>query len=186
MKRLMFDIETLSTFPDAAVIAIAVVIRDDENPSHLQARSWFIDLATTIGHRNPETMDWWAAQDPHVKNIVFAGNQVPREAIQELNGFLLSNGIHPDRTKDVRCYAAPASFDFPILTHQYQMLGLTPAWSWRTQRCLSSWKHELEDNLGIEIADVEPELRHHPVHDCLAQFKELDACFLELQRRRNQ
>lgn len=181
MKRVMIDIETLSTVPTAAVIAIGVVIREDENPKHRQARSWFIHRDCTLGHENEETLEWWSKQDPIVRNQVFGGNQLPREVIQEFNGFLQSNGVTPDRTEDIRCYASPAMFDFPILRHQYHLLGLTPAWSWRTERCLSTLKKEILDNFQIRIAEVEPEFKHHPVHDCLAQFEELDACFSELR-----
>jgi len=181
MLRMMLDIETLSTFPNAAVIAIGVVIRNDDNPTYLQARSWFIYRDLVIGHENPETIEWWNAQNPVVRNQVFGGNQLPREALEELNGFLRSNGIHPDAIENVRCYASPAMFDFPILRHQYQMLGMIPAWSWRTERCLSTLREEIQDHFSIRIKEVEPELKHHPVHDCLAQFKELDACFSELR-----
>lgn len=182
MKRAMFDLETLSTFPNAAMIAVAVVIRDDMNPQHKQARSWFIGRDFVIGHEDSSTLEWWNAQDPRVRNQVFGGNQPPREALQELNGFLRSNGINPEDGGDsYRCYASPAMFDFPILRHQYQMLGITPAWHWRSERCLSTMKKEIKDNLFIEIMDVEPELKHHPIHDCLAQFQELDCCLEELR-----
>ena len=184
MKRVMIDLETLSTFPNAAVIAIGVVIRNDENPKHQQARSWFIDRDFVIGHEDPTTLEWWNAQDPRVKNQVFGGNQLPKEALQELNGFLKSNGVTPERTDDVRCYASPAMFDFPILRHQYQQLGIVPAWNWRTERCLSTMVKEIRDHFNVEIPWVEPELKHHPIHDCLAQFQELDACFSELRQRR--
>ena len=185
MKRVMIDLETLSTFPNAAVIAIGVVIRDDSSLSHKQARSWFIDRDRVIGHEDQATIDWWNAQDPRVRNQVFGGHQHPHEVLVELNGFLRSNGITPERTDDVRCYASPAMFDFPILRHQYQQLEIIPAWSWRTERCLSTMMKEIKDHFGIEIRDVHPELKHHPVHDCLSQFRELDACFEELSLRNN-
>lgn len=184
MKRVMFDIETLSTFPNAAMIAVAVVIRDDSNPKHKQARSWFIDRDFVTGHEDQPTIDWWNSQDPRVKNQVFGGNQTPKEALQELNGFLQSNGINT-LVDNYRCYASPAMFDFPILRHQYQQLGLTPAWHWRSERCLSTLMKEIRDNFHVEIGEVEPELKHHPVHDCLAQFQELDACLEELRLRNN-
>jgi hypothetical protein len=180
----MFDIETLSTFPNAAMIAVAVVIREDSNPNHRQARSWFIDKDFVIGHQDPATLEWWNAQDPAVRNQVFGGNQLPREVLQEMNGFLRSNGFTPDDGGDsYRCYASPAMFDFPILRHQYQQLGIIPAWHWRSERCLSTIKKEIRDHFNIEIPNITPDLAHHPVHDCLAQFQELDACFSELSRR---
>jgi hypothetical protein len=180
----MFDIETLSTAPTAAVIAIAVVIRDDDFPQHKQARSWFIDRDFVIGHEDPETLAWWNDQDERVRNQVFGGNQLPREALQELNGFLHSHGFN-QHNQDVRCYAAPGMFDFPILKSQYQSLGIMPAWHWRTERCLETLRHELRDNFGLELPSIVPELKHHPVCDCLAQFDELDACLEELRLRNN-
>lgn len=184
MKRVMLDLETLSTFPNAAVIAIGVVIREDANPNHRQARSWFIDKDFVIGHQDHATQEWWNAQDPRVRNQVFGGNQLPKEALQELNGFLRSNDINPDDGGDgYRCYASPAMFDFPILRHQYQQLGLLPAWHWRSERCLSTIKKEIRDHFNVEIPDIVPDLAHHPVHDCLAQFEELDCCFSELSLR---
>lgn len=184
MKRAMFDLETLSTFPNAAVIAIAVVIRDDNNPRHKQARSWFIDRDFVVGHQDRETQVWWEMQDERVKSVVLRGNQLPRESLQELNGFLQSHGVN-QHNDDVRCYASPAMFDFPILRYQYQQLGIMPAWHWRSERCLSTLKKEIKDNFGVTIADVEPELKHHPVCDCIAQFEELDACLEELRLRNN-
>lgn len=182
MKRVMIDLETLSTFPNAAVIAIGVVIRED-GQTHKQARSWFIDRDFVIGHEDPATIEWWNAQDPRVKDQVFGGNQLPKEALQELNGFLRSNGINPEDGGDgYRCYASPAMFDFPILRHQYQMLGIPPAWHWRSERCLSTIKKEIRDHWNIEIPEVTPDLKHHPVHDCLSQFQELDLCFAELRQ----
>lgn len=185
MKRVMIDIETLSTFPNAAVIAVAVVIRADENPKHPQARAWFIDQDFVIGHQDSATLEWWASQAKAVRDLVFGGNQIPKEAFQEVNGFLQSNGITPHQYndhEDYRVYASPAMFDLPILRHTYQQLGLAPPWHWRAERCLSTMKKEILDNFSIEIADVTPELAHHPIHDCLAQFEELDLC---LQVMRN-
>lgn len=174
--RAMIDIETLSTFPNAAVIAIGVVIRRDATPKNIQARAWFIDRNFVIGHEDPGTLEWWSQQDLAVRSQVFGGNQIPREALQEVGAFLNSNGITPLNDENARVYASPAMFDLPILKYQYQQMGIAFPWHWRSERCLSTLKKEIHDNFGRQIADVEPELKHHPVHDCLAQFKELDAC----------
>jgi hypothetical protein len=163
MKQVMIDIETLSTVPTAAMIAVAAVIRDSSSV-HRQARAWFIDRNFVIGHIDPETIEWWHTQDQRVKDQVFGGNQIPREALQELNGFLRSNGITPENFDEYRCYASPAMFDFPILRHQYHVAGLVPAWSWRAERCLSTLKKEIKDNFQVEIVDIEPDLKHHPTH----------------------
>lgn len=181
--RVMIDIETLSTSPSAAVIAIAAVIWDETHNPIPTCASWFIDRDLVFGYEDPETLQWWNSQNPVVKDRVFGGNLTPREALQGLNNFLCSNRIFSDRVEDVRCYASPGMFDFPILRNQYQRMGITPGWSWRTERCLSTLMKEIKDNFGVEIPEVEIELKHHPVHDCLGQIQELNACLKFLQSR---
>lgn len=172
MRRVMIDLETLSTFPNAAVIAVAVAVYDDATPKAVSARGWFIDRDLVIGHEDPSTKEWWESQAAETKRVVFGGNQSPKEAMQEMNSFIAANcaGVKDDH---VRLYADPGMFDFPILRHQLQQLGLNPAWNWRNERCMRTMKKELADNTGITIEDVSPEIPHHPVHDCLAQIREL-------------
>lgn len=170
MKRIMIDLETLSTFPNAAVIAIALAMWDDKAPKEIRARAWFIDPDFSIGHSNPETRDWWNEQDPQVRKRVFGGNETPRDVFQSVNLFV--NGF-VSSDEEVRVYADPATFDFPILQSQYQALGLPFPWSWRNQRCLRTMKKELADNTGIEIEEVASAIPHDPMPDALAQVQEL-------------
>jgi hypothetical protein len=182
MKRFMFDIETLSTKPTAAVIAVAVAVYDDSRPEHFQARSWFIDRDFVIGNIDPATLEWWDQQHPAVKSRVFGGHQIPKEVYQEMNGFIAANsaGLGDDQ---IRCYADPSNFDFPILRHQYNECGIVPAWNWRSERCMGSIRKELED-AGFGVLRFEPpeDEKHHPIHDCRYQIKELQA-LLELISR---
>jgi hypothetical protein len=170
----MFDIETLSTFPNAALLAVAIVVMDDKKPKQQDwmARGWFIDPNLTIGHVNPETMDFWNDQPNQVKSLVFAGNDTPREVLQSINGFL-GSAIDDVENGDYLCYADPAAFDFPILIYQYQQCGMIPGWHWRKQRCMGAMRKALEEEAEWEIDRVEAELKHHPVHDALAQMHEL-------------
>jgi len=170
MKRIMIDLETISTFPNAGVVAIALVMYDDKDSENLRGRTWYIDPDFVIGHNNPETRDWWNDQDPNVRKKIFGGNETPRDVFQSVNGFV-SGFI--GYSEEVRIYADPANFDFPILKSQYQALGLQSPWSWRDERCLRTMKKELADNTGIEIEEVTSEIPHDPMHDCLAQVKEL-------------
>lgn len=170
MKRAMIDLETISTFPNAAVVAIAIVLWDDKNPKDLRARTWYIDPDFAIGHNNPETRDWWNEQDPQVRKRIFGGNETPRDVFQSVNQFVSG---YVGKDEEFRAYADPANFDFPILKSQYQALGLAAPWSWRDERCLRTMKKELADNTGIEIEDVLSEVPHDPMHDCLAQVREL-------------
>lgn len=176
MKRIMLDIETLSTFPNAAVIAVALVVMEDGKPQKdWKARGWFINPELAIGHRDPATMEFWNAQPNQVKSLVFAGNDSPREALQSISAFVGSI-IGDHDSKDYRVYADPSNFDFPILRYQFQQSGIVFPWYWRRERCMGSMHKMIEEEWGFKIAHVGPpeEFKHHPIHDAIAQMHELN------------
>ena len=174
MLRIMIDLETLDTHPTAAMIAIGIVIKKE---SDLQdCRMWNVDPDLVQGTTNPETLKWWKNQDPRVFQEVWKGNQTQKEVIQSVQSYLkstLEKHVEEHPRSSVRLYADPAAFDFPILRHQFKLAGIEPPWSWRDERCLRTMKKELEDD-GMWIPSFANEYAHHPVYDCLEQFRELE------------
>lgn len=172
-KRIVIDIESMSTFPNAAMLAVAVVIARDDQPEQKNwiANAWFIAPELALGHVDSPTMEWWQEQNETVKKAVFGGNLSPREALQYLNSFLQPHLVDDDYF----IYADPAAFDFPILKTQFQQCGILQGWSWRREKCMSGMKHALEEGMGFEVKRFEPgiDLKHHPIHDALFQMHEL-------------
>lgn len=60
-KYAMFDLETLSLQPDAAVVSIGVAIFDDEQVLHVE--SWALGPEEIHGHIDPATVAWWMHED---------------------------------------------------------------------------------------------------------------------------
>jgi hypothetical protein len=172
MKRIMVDIETLATCPTAAMIGIAVAIRDDENPAETSARAWFIDPDLATGVRDGATIEWWQEEVPlTTRDLVWGGTQLPIDVLESVNQFV---EMHLAGYKgELRVYADPAAFDFPILRHQYWLCNMDTPWSWRDERCLRSMKKALID-VGIDVPPVPNNMPHHPTHDCLEQFEQLN------------
>jgi len=167
----MLDLETMSTFHDAAVVAVSFIVMEDEKPASRDwlAEGWLIDPSLAIGHISHEAMGFWDDQAPEVRKKMFSGKQSPREVLQEINSFL-----HPHVKDDnYLVYADPASFDFPILRHQFATLGIMPVWGWRRERCMGSMRKGLEEEAQWPITRVESEVPHHATYDALAQMSEL-------------
>ena len=90
-KRVMIDLETMSTRPNAAVIALTVAMRDDVNP-HISARTWRIDPTLAIGHVDEQTCKWWNEQNEGIKNFVWGGNESPIEVFSSVRSWISAHG----------------------------------------------------------------------------------------------
>lgn len=170
MKRVMLDIETVATVPTAAVIAVALAIRD-ETTKHVTGRTWYFDRNTIIGGVDPKTLEWWNQQDPRVRERIFGGTQSALECLKSIRNFYQANLLVYDGP--IRIYAAPAMFDFPIMRNQFSLFDVECPWDWKDERCLSTMRRELEDQ-GIVLAEIPNENPHDPMSDCIQQFGELD------------
>jgi hypothetical protein len=176
----MFDLECFSLRSDAAIVAIAVAISDDARPHEpYQAQGWFIDPNLTIGHIDPDTMDWWDRQDETVKRLVLRGNLNPVEALHGLNSFINANGCAGGTDKkpreDVLVYGDPAMYDLPVLDFMYKVCGIVKPWGYRQQQDARTIKKVITDIVGIQFWPAENPMPHHPVHDAITQLKDLNS-----------
>jgi hypothetical protein len=165
------DLETLSTRPDACVIAIGVVLYLPEpSPgfSNFITGRWLIQPDLAIGHRDPQTENWWKQQDEEVRKLVFSGRSTTAEVLRDFQAFCRLHGSN----KDFQWWADPAHFDFPILENQFHLLGYEVPWNYRQKRCLMTLSRELRD-VGFPDLTVPSQLHHEPVSDALAQLQEL-------------
>ena len=106
----MVDIETLSSQPDAAVIAIGLCLFDDKEI--LDSTEILIDPRFTPGHRNQDTLRWWNEQDPEVFRKMMSGTMMPWTAIEYMSSILQDWGVKT-------MWANPPTFDISILRHLY-------------------------------------------------------------------
>lgn len=80
--EVMVDIESLSSQPDAAIIAIGLVHFDQEEI--LDEYEILMDPMLAIGHRSESTIDWWNTQNPKVRDKMMSGELTPWEACEEM------------------------------------------------------------------------------------------------------
>lgn len=85
-KCVMLDLETLSTKPDAAIIAIGVASFDEAGV--LDTKGWALDENEITGHVDPQTVYWWMRQSDAAKRYSFTGKEKAQVAAIELGQFL--------------------------------------------------------------------------------------------------
>jgi DNA polymerase III epsilon subunit-like protein len=87
VKRLMLDVESYSTRPDAALLQIgAVVIGENFN----LGRGFLacINPSYAIGHHDPKAVAWWGDQDPAVRLRVLNGTDTPQKVAEDFAGWV--------------------------------------------------------------------------------------------------
>jgi hypothetical protein len=162
LKHLMLDIETMSSAPDAAVIAIGARLFTHEGLS--KGFEVFIDTnaASHIGSVSDETMQWWSKQD--VREQVFNGTCHPADAFFRFTEFVR---LHKPDT----IWANSPSFDVVIMRHLAKQVGLTFPFHYRDERdCRTLYWMGRE--LEIECEDLWNNMDrrgHMPLDDATTQ-----------------
>lgn len=152
-RHLMIDIETLSSEPTAAVIAIgAVIFTEEEIVSQFEAQ---IDPVWTPGHRSVSTMEWWNKQDIGVRARMFSGKMLPEELCRRFSNYL-------DANQPRTIWANAPTFDITIMRHFYSQVGLKFPLHHRIERCYRTIKE-----IAMEHGYVPPPYPAQ-AHDALA------------------
>jgi len=123
--RVMLDLETLGTGPDAVVTAIGVCRFDEMKTLYTGCRT--LDYTKDPGDIDPGTLRWWLKQDRQVANDMLTGTEDPAIVAVWLDGML--------DVKEV--WANAPTFDCTILRNWYhRVVGREAPWHWRNERCM--------------------------------------------------
>ncbi len=164
MNIAMFDLETLSVMPDAAVVQIGLVIGDPVtgNVAHEQRIPLTLD-AQRKRRVDHNTLCWWMAQAEDVRSSVFVESGfTPMQALT-----LVEDAFGEYAPEEV--WAGPAMFDLPILT---SLWGRKP-WAYWMERDLSTLRRHV-DPRGMRKPPANDKA-HDALADALWQFHYLSA-----------
>jgi hypothetical protein len=155
---IMLDLETLSSAPNAAIIAIgATTFNTTEH------RSFYcvVDAKNSQalgGHVSADTALWWMRQSDEARDAVSkAPTMFLADALQRFLEFCEPCG-------DVRVWGNGADFDNVVLRQAYERLGMLAPWSHRGNRCYRTLK-----NLRPDIAFEPFGVAHNALDDAIAQ-----------------
>ncbi|GJD65139.1 3'-5' exonuclease [Methylobacterium frigidaeris] len=159
MRDIMIDLETLSTRPDAMIVAIGAVQFGPEGLGDLFYCAVTPDGA--LGHIDPKTVAWWMGQGDEARSV-FRDDGPNREplavALRDFRAWLDRKG------KDLRIWGHGSSFDLPIIESAFRACGHPIPWSHRAIRDTRT----LYELAGVKVEMPEGE-KHHALSDAKAQ-----------------
>lgn len=160
--NLMVDIETFGTSSDAAILSIAAIPFNINNPELGAVFYQTIDLDSSLKKGlkvDASTILWWLNQDAAARNQI---NLFPKPLDNVLRDFSIFC------KKEYQIWGNSARFDLGILESSYKACNLPIPWDFKKERCVRT--------LASLFPYIKKEMpfdgtRHNPVDDCVHQIK---------------
>lgn len=180
MYHITFDLETLGNTSDAPITQIAAVkfTRDkiiDRFNRHIRMSYYDKPEIYPLFRVNYDTIKWWFKQEPEaIRNVHFADSQhsLPKALAH------FDTWINEDIPAKDTLFWTHSTFDPPVLTHAYKILGKTdpiPFRNHRDLRTLHTLNQEVHFPRGgvLHDARVDAENQAEFIMGCLQKHKYL-------------
>lgn len=162
MKNVMVDIETISTKPNAAIIAIGACDFDiktgEPNETFYANIDWNSNLVFNR-HVDLDTVQWWMKQSESARMALFEGES------QSFGGALVNFAKFFKNVKGQFIWSH-ATFDERILDNAYEILNFKKPWTYRDIRDIRTFMGSLPQNVHDDIWKTTPRAGTH--HNALA------------------
>jgi hypothetical protein len=171
----MIDIETVSSSPRAAVVAIGAVLFDPRRTDVDRSDTFFAALDykklkgvgpsdDDIFHEDPATLAWWEQQDAQVRAKVFAASEGSTAGCTRFEKWLRDSKV-------AFAWAFPPQFDLVILRHTFKRLGCKWPVHYRDERDARTVMR-LGEARSLSFEDLYASTdKHDPVADVIAQAR---------------
>lgn len=164
---IMLDLETLSSAPDAAIVAIgACTFIGGNTPADGFIRSTFsvaIDArsAQNLGGRiDGDTVSWWLGQSESARQALLTDRKKMVDALVAFVAWVNRTSSAP------RIWGNGATFDNVILRQTFERAHIDAPWSHRDDRCYRTLKN-LRPDIGFEPYGT----HHSALDDAFAQAR---------------
>lgn len=170
IPRIMLDLETLSSRPNAAVVSIGAV----EFSAEGIGKEFYTVLARgdQVGygrHIDAGTIDWWVQQSEAAR-AVFKERPVALDRGLADFSFFCANaarqGTEQAPHQGLEVWGYGSDFDNVVLSGLYEAVGLTRPWAYRGSRCYRTLL-----NLAKGLVEVPPRsgVHHNALDDAVYQ-----------------
>jgi len=167
----MVDIETLSSEPDGAIIAIGLCVFNEG--AILDSSEILIDPRLAPGHRNPDTLNWWNEQDPEVFKKMMSGTIPPWTACEIMNE-------HFKVWEPKTLWANPPTFDISMLRHLFKMYDQPFPMHYTSERDFRTMKSFAKE-MGIDYSEpYNSRTAHDAESDAICQAQALQIILRDL------
>lgn len=171
IRRVMIDLETMSSESNAAIISIGAV--QFGHGKHPDASVQFYEKihpasAESNGHVDRGTMEWWDKQDPAARTEAFSGQQTLIETLHNFHTWIKTNFGDPEQ---VELWSKGADFDLVVLRNAYYAVQESYPFNFRMHRCYRTLENLMPPglrNLAIQSAGLNA-LKHTALNDAKYQ-----------------
>lgn len=171
MEHMMLDLETMSTEPNAAIVAIGAVMFDARGttPEKQIGPSFYAAISLASNERfgrhiSASTVTWWLKQEPQARLEVANANLDLREALMMLQSWC---GTQCDQGV-LKVWGNGSDFDNVILNSAYKEQRLLAPWKYSHNRCYRTMRACLP-KVDVPFAGV----YHNALDDAINQARYL-------------
>jgi hypothetical protein len=155
--KMMIDLETWGKEMDSEIIAVGVVIFDQEIK---EMHKWCI-MSQPHRSRDPETVTWWMSRKETLMTLLNAPKHQLEDVLCWINDLHTTNGV-------TEVWAKSPTFDLMILDHAYDQANLNKPWRFFEEQDVRT----VEALLGISKLSKSLSITpHDPLSDCIAQVE---------------
>jgi hypothetical protein len=173
----MVDLETLGSGANSVIVQIGAVTFDRYSGKIFDRFLINIDPESSVKKGfeiEPNTVLWWMQQPEEARKVVFNAEKIDVEmALHQLNGYF--------RGREHANVWSHATFDFVLLMHHYQKLGIKAPFHYRGARDIRT----LADLAGFDYKTLKDKprvgVKHTALEDCLFQIEYCVECFKSLR-----
>jgi len=173
MSHIMIDLETMSTEPNAAIVAIGAVVVNFEKNGLREEFYRRISLESSVlsgGIIDPDTVIWWLKQSRLARREIYSASATIEKSCTSFLEFVERNG----GAGTVKVWGDGASFDNVILSSTFQRLRLPVPWKYWNDRCYRTVK-----NMYPDIKSHNSGTEHNALDDAKAQANKLLGIYQE-------
>lgn len=162
-NRIMIDLETMGTGPDAAIVSIGAVRFDTNGPTD-KGLGIPVDLQSCITHGltiDASTVQWWLRQsDEARKGVTRLFTETLDCTLTALSEYIAA------KDGDLEIWGNGADFDNVILASAYRACRLETPWTFWQNRCYRTLK-----NLAPQIKMERTGTHHNALDDAISQAR---------------
>ncbi|MCX3739175.1 exonuclease [Escherichia coli] len=175
--HLMIDLETMGKNPDAPIISIGAIFFDPQTGDMGPEFSKTIDLETTGGVIDRDTIKWWLKQSREAQSAILTDEIPLDDALLQLREFIDENSGE----FFVQVWGNGANFDNTILRRSYERQGIPCPWRYYNDRDVRTIV-ELGKAIDFDARTAIPfeGERHNALDDARYQAKYVSAIWQKL------
>ena len=179
MKHIMIDLETLGTSPFAVIVSIGAMAFNPGGGIDVEGafyRNVDRETCAKIGLcTDKATIEWWAKQGADAQAALLDPDPQPvRKVMKDFTDWWWkAGGVYP--------WSHGATFDIPILSSIYRLLGQEEPWKFWNARCTRTLFDIAYKGKKPPVPEIEGDVKHNAAKDAERQAIQVIEVYAKLK-----